>query len=129
MGPEYQPEVDLRLPPVPRAAGQARRTIARLGGLDPDILVRLRLLVSELVSNSVRHGRFGDEDTIHLSVRRRGELIRVDVTNPAEQFATRPQRPDPDSPTGWGLYLVERLAERWGIVADGQAHVWFELRC
>jgi anti-sigma regulatory factor (Ser/Thr protein kinase) len=34
-----------------------------------------------------------------------------------------------DNHTGWGLFLVERLADRWGVAHEGAATtVWFELR-
>jgi hypothetical protein len=37
--------------------------------------------------------------------------------------------PSPDAPGGWGLVLVDRIADRWGIIhsPDGTC-VWFELR-
>ena len=39
------------------------------------------------------------------------------------------QRGIQNTESGWGLFLVERLANRWGVRHDGDAtHVWFELR-
>ena len=35
--------------------------------------------------------------------------------------------PDPSRPSGWGLYLVRELSDRWGIDHDGETRVWFEL--
>jgi hypothetical protein len=33
-----------------------------------------------------------------------------------------------DENTGWGLYLVQRLADRWGVKQDGRSkRIWFEL--
>jgi anti-sigma regulatory factor (Ser/Thr protein kinase) len=123
--------VDLSLRPGPRAPAEARRTLGvGFGDLDPDTLARLRLLVTELVTNSVRHGGLAEDDSIELSVRRAEDRIRVAVTDPGAGFRpATPARPDADRPAGWGLYLVDRLADRWGVTSDGETRVWFELDC
>jgi two-component sensor histidine kinase len=118
--------VDLRLSPGPRAPAEARKTVGRaLRALDPDTLGTLRLLVSELVSNSVRHARMSGNDAIALSVRRERGRIRVSVSDPGGGF--QPPPPDVDRRSGWGLLLVDRLADRWGVTSDGETRVWFEL--
>jgi serine/threonine-protein kinase RsbW len=121
--------LDLSLSPGPRAPAEARRTLGEgFGDLDPDTLSRLRLLVTELVTNSVRHAGLGRDDSIDLSVRRADGRIRVDVIDRGEGFRPKaPPRPYPDRPEGWGLYLVDRLADRWGVTGDGETRVWFEL--
>jgi anti-sigma regulatory factor (Ser/Thr protein kinase) len=123
--------LDLSLSPGPRAPAEARRTLGEgFGDLDPETLSRLRLLVTELVTNSVRHARLRRDESIDLSVRRADDRIRVDVTDPGEGFRPEaPPRPVPDRPEGWGLYLVDRLADRWGVTSDGETRVWFELDC
>jgi anti-sigma regulatory factor (Ser/Thr protein kinase) len=122
--------LDLELHPRAEAAAHARQSVDDLGeDLDPEVLEALRLLVSELVSNSVRHGDLSASDRIRLQLAARDDRIRVEVTDPGEGFAPPPpgQDPPPDSPSGWGLYLVDRIADRWGIVGDGTTTVWFEL--
>jgi anti-sigma regulatory factor (Ser/Thr protein kinase) len=88
----------------------------------------LRLLVSELVTNSIRHGA-GSEGPVALHAHIDGGTIRVEVRDRGAGFA--PARPVPRGAAGgfggYGLFLVERMASRWGVdTADG-TRVWFEL--
>jgi len=114
----------------PYAAAAARRA---LGGLR-DLIGRrclddVYLLVSELVTNGVRHGGAGEDDLLDLAVLRHGDRLRVVVTDWGPGFDGRARpRNRADQTGGWGLYLVERLAERWGVQRDaGATTVWFEL--
>ena len=120
--------LDLRLSPGPHAPAEARRSLgARLGRVDQDLLDKLQLLVSELISNSVRHATLGEDDLIRLAVWHRDSVIRVEVTDPGGGFTPRAPDPDPHDPSGWGLYLVDRLADRWGVTSNGETRVWFEV--
>jgi anti-sigma regulatory factor (Ser/Thr protein kinase) len=121
--------LELELQPKAEAAAYARQSVEDLGGsLDPEVLEALRLLVSELVSNSVRHGDLSASDRIRLQLAARDDRIRVEVTDPGDGFdPPTGEDPPPDSPSGWGLYLVERIADRWGVEGDETTTVWFEL--
>jgi anti-sigma regulatory factor (Ser/Thr protein kinase) len=88
----------------------------------------LRLLVSELVTNSIRHG--GDaEESVALNASIDGATIRVEVRDRGAGFAVA--TPVPRGSTsglgGYGLFLVERMASRWGVDTDDGTRVWFEL--
>jgi anti-sigma regulatory factor (Ser/Thr protein kinase) len=120
--------VGLRLAPTPRAPSEARAVVDRLAPpLRPEELAAVRLLVSELVTNSVRHAGLDRKDWIDLHVAVAPHAVRVTVTDPGGGF-TPPRPPGPTDPSGWGLTLVERMANRWGISSDGSTQVWFELR-
>lgn len=88
-----------------------------------------RLIVSELVTNAVRHGRAGS--AVDLLLRWDGRTLRVEVHS-IGPFA-RPFSPGPLGPPdigqtgGWGLRLVDALASRWGIEAQGETTVWAEV--
>jgi anti-sigma regulatory factor (Ser/Thr protein kinase) len=87
----------------------------------------LRLLVSELVTNSVRHARLGPGDRIRLQVEISDRVLRVEVSDPGEGFVANIPEPGARGPGGWGLFLTERLADRWGIDRDGEwTTVWLE---
>lgn len=109
------------------AAARARAELARLRTmLDDPVLENIRLLVTELVTNSVRHARAA---TIELMVLTSRTRVHVEVANPGGGFEPHPSGPE-DSETGWGLFLVDRLSDDWGV-AQGSGtdyqRVWFEL--
>ncbi len=115
----------LRLGGGPEAAAEARRAIAALrADLDPPLVETLRLLVTELVTNSVRHT---DCDAITLRVAVGSSAVLTEVTDDGPVFDPDPESlDDPDS--GWGLFLVQMLAPKWGVSDDGSSkRVWFEL--
>ena len=117
------PDLAFRLPAVPRSIPQARQTIDRLvGEVDPEQLEALRLLVSEMVTNSVRHGEGAETVDVRLWLRR--GVIRVEVEDRGRGFLPRGV---PRESGGWGLVLVDRLARRWGVRSGPQTTVWLEL--
>jgi anti-sigma regulatory factor (Ser/Thr protein kinase) len=111
----------------PEAAAEARRAIGKLrADLDPPLMETLRLLVTELVTNSVRHTA-ADSMTLRIAVGRAAVLTEVADTGPG--FDPECVEQAGDDNTGWGLFLVERLASSWGVKHDGASkRVWFELR-
>ena len=109
------------------AAGRARAELSRLRSmLDDPVVENIRLLVTELVTNSVRHAR---ATTIELMVVVSRSRVHVEVANPGGGFEPRPSGPE-DSDSGWGLFLVDRLSDDWGVTQGSGAdyqRVWFEL--
>lgn len=81
-----------------------------------------RLLLSELVANSVRHGE-GSTVTVLIDHETPG-VLRCEVVDDGDGFVP-PEREGRDS-GGWGLQLVRELSTRWGV-RRGSTHVWFEL--
>jgi anti-sigma regulatory factor (Ser/Thr protein kinase) len=118
--------IDLRFPGGPEAATLARRALSKLrGDIDPPLMETMRLLVTELVANSVRHT---GSDNVGLKVLVGRSSVLVEVSDSGPGFQHRPRRHSDATDSGWGLFLVERLAHRWGVGRDGPAtRVWFEL--
>jgi anti-sigma regulatory factor (Ser/Thr protein kinase) len=85
----------------------------------------LRLLVSEVVTNAVRHG--GSSRIVELHASWNAE-VRVEVCDQGEGFTPAPRQGALDDPGGFGLFLVGRLADRWGVETGGGTTVWFVLR-
>jgi anti-sigma regulatory factor (Ser/Thr protein kinase) len=122
--------VELRLPPTARAPSEARTALGSLRDqVDPGVFDALRLLVTELVTNAVRHSRTDEDDRepIELRVEAGPDGVRTAVTDPGRGFRVPHGGPQPSGPSGWGLYLVDQMADRWGVSADGVTRVWFEI--
>jgi anti-sigma regulatory factor (Ser/Thr protein kinase) len=112
-----------------RAARHAVDAIDQLNDFD-EAAFNTRLLVTELVGNSVRHAGLDPADIITLDLEVRPGTVRVEVRDPGPGFS-RPSFDDqpPLGTSGRGLYLVDALADRWGVsrTPGGEARVWFEI--
>ena len=108
------------------APAVARQVILGLGTeLEPDRLNQVRLLVTELVTNCVRHAGIGRDTTVTVSLELGESTLHVAVSNPGAAFDPPDAPPDDDAEGGRGLVLVDRLSERWGIDDVHEARVWF----
>lgn len=118
-------DVDIEFESGPTAVSAARGALcvleSKVGG---EVLEDLRLLVSEVVTNSIRHA---ESTCVRLRVYVAGNLVRVEITDRGRGFVPAPRAPNDTRIGGWGLYLVDRLADRWGVARDGLTRVWFEL--
>jgi anti-sigma regulatory factor (Ser/Thr protein kinase) len=112
----------------PTAASAARNALIALEGrVDEDLLADVRLLVSELVTNSVRHSDIRSGEAVRMDVSVSETALRVEVSDGGQGFEPTPRDLDRSRPGGWGLYLVDELADRWGVVRDHLTRVWFEV--
>jgi anti-sigma regulatory factor (Ser/Thr protein kinase) len=104
------------------APRRARRLVRSWIGDDGERAERAELLVSELVTNVVHH--VGSDMIVRCS--RRGPRIRIEVTDPS---AVPPQITGvPSAGGGYGLRIIEALADSWGYDADERGKsVWFEI--
>ena len=107
------------------APANARRAVEAFGAaLDPALIPDVRLLVSELISNSVKYGGDG---RVQLILRSEDpEHVHVEVVDQGVGFVPAARDRPASEPGGWGLHLVEALTERWGV-HEGSTHVWFEI--
>jgi anti-sigma regulatory factor (Ser/Thr protein kinase) len=114
---------------VPEAASRARAIVHdELGGsVSRQMLEDATLLVSELVTNAVRHALRAGVDEVELRIRTDRRRIRVIVSDPGGGFVASPRLPTASESSGWGLYLVDRIADRWGVITRDRNEVWFEL--
>jgi serine/threonine-protein kinase RsbW len=111
------------------APGVARSIVAqRLDGhVAPPVLEAAQLIVSELVTNSVRHSGLPDGHDVVVRVAVRDERCRVEVEDPSSDGVIAPSDPDADV----ALHVVGALTERWGVVraVGGPTRVWAQLPC
>jgi anti-sigma regulatory factor (Ser/Thr protein kinase) len=114
------------LPPAPHAVAEARERVMTLAEpfVEHPRLADLRLVISEVITNAVRHG--GDGELV-VAVTPKPEFLCVQVTDTGDGFAPRPRAYGPDEDGGFGLFLIERLTRRWGLTReDDNTRVWFE---
>jgi len=83
------------------------------------------LMTSELVANAVQHPESNNGGTVGLDVEILPEAVRVSVADTGSGFDPVARSPDLDV-GGWGLIIVDRVADRWGIERDPH-EVWFEI--
>jgi anti-sigma regulatory factor (Ser/Thr protein kinase) len=118
--------VDVELPSTTAAPARARGALEELAErISAERLRDVRLLVSELVTNAVRHA--GGE-VVRLVVGVREGILRVEVHDPGDGFEVAAPSEDPMRASGWGLVLVDELADRWGVDRAPTTRVWFEMR-
>jgi anti-sigma regulatory factor (Ser/Thr protein kinase) len=110
---------------VPTAPNEARESLDRLvDALPPGRLEDLRLAVSELVTNAVVHAGLDEEEAIVMKVRLLPGAVRVEVLDRGGGFPEPPEAPGDDH--GYGLKLIDRLADRWGAERAAETRVWAE---
>lgn len=120
---------EFHLPPRTTAPKLARATVSSaIGSVRPDVAEEIGLLTSEVVTNAIRHARVDPLGEVILRVDASDDHVRVEVLNPGPSF----DPPVPSIPgvsgTGLGLFLVDALADAWGVDREGtRTKVWFEI--
>jgi anti-sigma regulatory factor (Ser/Thr protein kinase) len=121
--------VELDLPVRADSVARARRSLERLRGtVSASLFEDLRLLLSEVVTNSLRHAGLTSSDRVDVVVSAGPGHVRVEVFDRGPGFDAPEEGPPAGAASGWGLVLVEHLADRWGVDrVGGRTRVWFEL--
>ena len=128
--PESADGLSLELRGGLEAAAAARRAlVAGDGAIAPELREDVLLLMTELITNAVRHGAAGPEETLGVDVRWRQDWVRVEVTDPTTESRPRVTTSlNQHRSGGWGLFLVEQISERWGVRhTESGTSVWFEV--
>lgn len=120
--------LELTLVPDPTAPSAARSALTRRFStrLTGRVLEDARLLVTELITNSLRHAAMRNGDRVSLRARVTDGLVRVEVGDPGRNGPVRKREPGAQQ-GGYGLVMVERLSRRWGVEGDDETVVWFEM--
>jgi two-component sensor histidine kinase len=111
---------------TPEAGAAARRAlVAGNGALPANVRDDVLLLLTEVVTNAVRHGSAGPDPRVRVELRQWSRTVRVAVHDEGPGFAAEAA----DEGNGWGLLLVDRVADSWAVTptASGTC-VWFEIR-
>ena len=115
---------------APRSVARARRIASAVARpyLDQTQYRSFELVVSEVVSNAVRHGARPD-DRIKFAVTIKDGYVCVQCTDSGPGLVPRPGVMGPqDDDGGFGLFIIEQLTRRWGVTREAdQTRVWFEV--
>lgn len=129
----FAPLLDQTIQTSARAPHEARRAVETLAGeldLGPrrlSVFRDVQLLVSELVTNSVRHSGCAAGEGIRLRGWLRETSVRIEVSDGGFGFEPPADHPVDDRDSGRGLLILDSLADRWGVSRDGETRVWFEI--
>jgi anti-sigma regulatory factor (Ser/Thr protein kinase) len=111
---------------MPQAVGAARRVLrAWEGHFEPDLFYDLSLCVSELVTNRIRQAESAGGDELELVVRRSEALVRAEVREPRPDGVLSQPLVEPLSDLG--MFIVDRVADRWGVDRSEGTVVWCEI--
>lgn len=95
--------------------------------LEPIACDTVRLLVSEVVTNAVLHSEAPPGANIKLAATLSDGSVMVTVSDAGTGSGPSPRAPDPLD-GGYGLFLLEREAEHWGVDRGSEGtRVWFTL--
>ena len=119
--------ISLELPATPHAPARARealRELTAISGVPPDDRWRAEMIVTELVTNAVRHGPGGP---VELAIEAGGRGVRCEVVDPGPGIGHRALvLSEGSAESGRGLYIVDKLSDSWGV-DNGASRVWFEV--
>jgi anti-sigma regulatory factor (Ser/Thr protein kinase) len=120
--------VAIELPAEPESARLARERLSPFrGSLDEESFVDLCLLVDELVVEALNAEDGEHGGPIELRAKEEGDRIRVVIAEGSGSYRLPSRRPEPGDP-GFGLHLVQRLSDRWGMRREpDRATVWLEM--
>jgi anti-sigma regulatory factor (Ser/Thr protein kinase) len=119
--------LELTLPAEPESVAEARTRVC--DAIEPYMANgasdTLKLLVSELMTNAIKHGDGSRPVELHAHW---DSEVRIEVVDHGDGFAPGPRLGGFDEPGGFGLFLVGQLADRWGVETNGGTTVWFVMR-
>lgn len=120
--------IDEQLPGSLAAAAEARQRLEPLRAfISVERFEEVRLLVNELVTNALRHAGAITTGGIGLRVQIDGPTVRIEVTDHGPGFEPKVETPTLEQTSGRGLFLVETLADDWGVIDGDGTTVWASL--
>lgn len=120
--------IEAVVPAVPKSVRVARELAEEVRELLPaETIDNLKLLISEVVTNSIKHAGLALDENVQVKITVGGNIVRTEVTDSGGGFIHSSRLPEDLGPSGWGLEVVDRLSSRWGVTSEPQTKVWFEI--
>ncbi len=117
------------LPATAAAAGLARRELAAMPGISGELGYKALLMTSELIAVYVQDVEPDPTATLRLSLRVTPERVRIEVGGRAPEVSPDALLHSSETPSlgGYGLKIVEKMADSWGVEGRSDTAIWFEL--
>src|SRR5438094_491072 len=119
------------LPAVPGSLSRARGLVGDIADAPEDAVENAKLVLTELMANEIKHGRYDQTEPLLCRVERTKSSLRIEVSHsgPPFELPAAPVHPALElRESGWGLALISRLSDRWGLSDDeGERQVWAEI--
>jgi anti-sigma regulatory factor (Ser/Thr protein kinase) len=120
-------EVSRDFPPTPGSVPTGRHAVDRLADeLSPEVLERIRSVVSEMLGASTSHAFRRGTGRIGLRVHVSPERARIEVGD-LESDAPGTDEAELSGLLGLTLFLVDHLVDRWGVVPSPGPVLWAEI--
>jgi serine/threonine-protein kinase RsbW len=118
----------ITLPATAASATAARSEVSRqlAQRVTNGVLEDVRLLLTELVTNALRHSNMSPEDEIGVKAELDGGTVRIEVHDPGRNGPVEVRSPGVRG-GGYGLVLVDMLTSQWGVDRLDGTTVWAEL--
>jgi serine/threonine-protein kinase RsbW len=118
----------ISLPADALSATKARTEVTRRlsARITNGALEDVRLLLTELITNALRHANMSPGDEISVRAELVEGTVRIEVSDPGKNGPVEVRKPGARG-GGYGLFLVDRLTNRWGVDRDDGTTVWAEL--
>ena len=103
---------------------------ALLDGMEESARRSCGLLASELIAQVTGQAPGFDGEPVGLTVQLRDDAVRLEATGPVAPSAraTADHDPVPADPfADWGRFMIDRLADRWGVVDGARPNIWAEI--
>lgn len=120
----------VELPATAAAAGLARRELAATPGVAGELGYKALLMTSELIAVYVQDVEPDPGRSLVLVISVTPERVRIEVGGPQTGVSPDALLHSKETPSlgGMGLQIVDRMADSWGVQADDDMAIWFELR-
>jgi anti-sigma regulatory factor (Ser/Thr protein kinase) len=120
----------VELPATAAAAGVARRELAATPGLAGELGYKVLLLSSELIAVFVSGVEPRPDRVLRLTVATAPDRVRITVAGEGPHASADALLHSKETPSlgGYGLQIVDRMADAWGTAGEHDEQIWFELR-
>jgi anti-sigma regulatory factor (Ser/Thr protein kinase) len=121
--------IEATVPAEPHAPASARAAVTRwlTDHVDDTVLHDARLLLSELITNCLRHADPEADTPIRFRAHLTETRLRLEVWDTRTSRSLRARAIVFDDDAGVALQLVQTLALRWGVKRIGGTRIWLEL--